>query len=369
MENRINALDGFRFLAISLVAVFHYYSRFTLPQSPVNYYPYGNSFNNVFSANAYLGVHFFFIISGYVIYFSILRSSHLKDFFLRRFIRLFPPLLLASVITFVFVAVADPQQAFPFHVSVFSFLPSLTFTDPLFWQPLLKGHKIALIDGAYWSLLVEVKFYVLIALIYFLLPREKFLRNWTSLMAVLLVVHTLAAYVHFPMSVAIRKAMDIFFFYNYIAFFSAGICFYDFYIHRKWRPEYLVTAVMAGITLWSLGWAGMAFMAVFLVLFTMLVNGSHLLGFFALPMVRRIGVISYTLYLLHQFIGLILINAICKWVPAEVLWPAVPVFVYALLIVVTELIYRFYEEPVRKLLTNYYFPKRVPVPMVEKQAA
>jgi hypothetical protein len=45
-------------------------------------------------------------------------------------------------------------------------LPGLSFVEPYWWSRLL-GRPIGSMEGAYWSLYVEFKFYVFAAVIYY----------------------------------------------------------------------------------------------------------------------------------------------------------------------------------------------------------
>ena len=99
MKSRIAVLDGFRALAILSVMFFHYFSRWTPPLNSISIYPYKNSYN--FFQYGYLGVQFFFIISGFVIFFTLERTNYLVAFWKKRVIRLVPSIVCASIITFI----------------------------------------------------------------------------------------------------------------------------------------------------------------------------------------------------------------------------------------------------------------------------
>jgi peptidoglycan/LPS O-acetylase OafA/YrhL len=87
-ESRIDILDSYRFIAILSVMLYHYYSRWTPPQNNVSYYPYGSGYDH-FSLG-WLGVQFFFIISGFVIAFTLTRTGSFTEFWKKRLIRLLP---------------------------------------------------------------------------------------------------------------------------------------------------------------------------------------------------------------------------------------------------------------------------------------
>jgi peptidoglycan/LPS O-acetylase OafA/YrhL len=168
-------VDGFRALAILMVIGFHYFSRWTAPRSPENIYPYGGWLADVALFNyGYLGVELFFIVSGFVISLTLFVSSDWADFAWKRFSRLFPTMLLCSLVTYTFLnAVGSPW----FNASYRDFLPSLTFTDPALWSKALGG-SFRSIDAAYWSLQVEVKFYLWACLLFFVFGSQRFLLSF-----------------------------------------------------------------------------------------------------------------------------------------------------------------------------------------------
>ena len=100
-SNRIAILDGFRAIAILSVVLYHYFDRWNDPQFPY----FGGSFFH----NGALGVPFFFMISGFVIYYTLENTASFKLFWKKRFIRLFPSLLIASVITYCFLLLFDQK--------------------------------------------------------------------------------------------------------------------------------------------------------------------------------------------------------------------------------------------------------------------
>ncbi|MBV7533440.1 acyltransferase [Chitinophaga sp. sic0106] len=362
---RIGGLDGFRFLAISLVVLFHYYVRWAPPHIDQSYYPYGNTYSNIFFEHGHMGVQFFFMISGFVTFLSIEKCVTLKEFLLKRLIRLWPPLLLCSVITFVFVAIADPAGKFPFHKSVLSFLPSLTFTDPLLWQHLLRNPNIALIDGVYWSLLVEVKFYLLIGFMYFLISRKHILRSWNLLLIGLLSLHYLAKFSGLTPLRLVDKAAGLLFFYEHMPFFTLGICFYDFYIGKTLKPAYIIPVLLLVSSMQDFDWISLTMLAVMLLLFLALVLDWQMIRVMEWSVLRKVGVVSYTLYLLHQNVGLILIDKICSWIAAPMWYAWVPVLVYGMIVGVALLLFEYFELPMKRVLTGLLFRTKMISPPIE----
>lgn len=87
-------------------------------------------------------------------------------------------------------------------------------------------------------------------------------------------------------------------------------------------------------------------------MFLILVYKPNILNFLNAKLITRIGLISYTMYLLHQFIGVILINKLSNIIGIPALAPVIPLIIMAFVAFTAELIYRFFEHPVNLFLKN-----------------
>src|SRR4051794_18037585 len=130
--------------------LFHYTYRWTLPYSHRNFYPYENWYGDVFKYGRF-GVYFFFIISGFVISFTLESTETIKAFIKNRFIRLFPSLLLCTLVTFITIHFLDKERLFPAMHNGRNFLPSLTLINPLLFTRVFN-ESFWWLNGSYWSL-------------------------------------------------------------------------------------------------------------------------------------------------------------------------------------------------------------------------
>lgn len=144
-------LDLLRGVAALMVVGFHFLDRGprvgVMPASPAE------ALGSVF-AYGYLGVHLFFLISGYVILMTAQRSTP-RTFIASRVSRLVPAFWIGAALT-TLVA---------FAIGVAAYQPTLKqFALNLSLVPERIG--VVPIDGVYWSLAVEIQFYawVLLAL-------------------------------------------------------------------------------------------------------------------------------------------------------------------------------------------------------------
>ena len=155
-KERFAELDFIRFFAALSVLIYHYKSKYieSLGDSPV-------LAQGIYSITkfGYLGVDLFFIISGFVIFSSAIDRTGLQ-FAVSRITRIYPTLwVCASLTALVTVALQGTAS----DVTIMQWLANLTlFNTRLGIQD---------IDGVYWTLSVEVKFYfcIFILLIFGLL--------------------------------------------------------------------------------------------------------------------------------------------------------------------------------------------------------
>src|SRR6185295_5483329 len=176
--------------AILLVLGFHYCSRWTPPRAAENLYPYGDLLRDIpVVGHGYLGVELFFIISGFVIALTLISSRDWLDFALRRAARLVPSMILCSIITFAILALLPFKY---FETALIDFVPSLSFIEPHVWEKIL-GTPVHAIDGAYWSLFVEVKFYFWACLLFFVFKERRFLTVFAIFLNVVLALEAFGA--------------------------------------------------------------------------------------------------------------------------------------------------------------------------------
>lgn len=355
-SRRLAILDGCRALAIFLVIGFHYFARWTPPRAEVNLYPYGGLGADIWVFRyGDLGVELFFMVSGFVISMTLFRSRNVLHFAHKRFARLFPSMLLCSLITFA-VLHALPQHAF--HPEARDFLPSLTFTDPALWSRLLGGEFNG-IDGSYWSLFVEAKFYFWICLLYFSIGPARFFKAAALAFTALVLATVAIRALHLPHGDAPQTLFAV----DSLPWFVAGIGFYA--LHGDLRDKTGWWLLLLGaLALPAMGYGHprdvvvlLAAMALFDGLFLIMLMRPGWLRWLASPPVAAVGVASYSLYLLHQDIGVAILA-----MTAEALGPhhamlsaALAVAVAAALTAMALLIYRYWETPARTLLLSWHW--------------
>lgn len=152
-HGRLAGLDALRGIAAMAVVLYHYSAWYHFPSSYTQMYHARLGDNplpepTVLLTRGHLGVELFFIISGFVIFMTLERTSTLRIFVFSRFARLYPAFLACMAVT---VAVGVALQGT--HPYPSQFLTNLTMAPELFGR--------SPIDGSYWSLLYELVFYAL----------------------------------------------------------------------------------------------------------------------------------------------------------------------------------------------------------------
>jgi peptidoglycan/LPS O-acetylase OafA/YrhL len=350
-HHRLKFLDGLRAIAILMVMGFHYFVRWTPPRSPVNAYPYGGIGSHIpIFEYGYLGVELFFIISGFVISMTLFRCRTFGHFAWKRFARLFPTILLCSVLTFVLLTLL-PQGVF--HPQMRDFFPSLSFTDPFIWSKLFGGN-FETIDGAYWSLAIEVKFYLWIGILYFTVSGPRFFRSVAWVFGVLV---TASALMH-VLSLPHRWGLDFIFAAGSLPWFVAGIGFFALYRDQTSKIGWiLLIEAAAGLLALQMAdpatsVAPLVALPLFYGLFLAMLLRPAWVTWLASPPLAALGVASYSLYLLHQDIG-VAVLAVFKQVVGTG-HPAASILLVLLvagaMIAISLLIYRYWEAPSKAFL-------------------
>ena len=144
---RFYELDLLRFGAAASVVLFHYGFRGYAADHMTDM-PYLSLASTV--KYGYLGVDLFFLISGFVILMTACAGSA-RHFVASRVARLYPAFWACCTLTFLVTLIAGGGR---FSASLNQYAANMTMFSGFFGVPS--------IDGAYWSLFVEMRFYLLV---------------------------------------------------------------------------------------------------------------------------------------------------------------------------------------------------------------
>lgn len=341
MNQRINFLDGLRGLAILLVIFYHAYTRWSLVL------PYGDRFASfVVFKYGFLGVQLFFLISGFVILMSLEKSDNFFKFIYKRWLRLFPTMLIATVLVFVTASCFPERPAgIPTLKNVIS---GLIFVQPEYLESII-GTDVGILEPAFWSLFVEVKFYAFFGILYFILGARKALLCLTG-----------AYFIWFAMSILLWEFDYDYVVIEYLNFldasffgwFASGAMAFLYY-KSKSKIDLLCSIIIGGIA--SLVYYektnDMTFMFLLLGVFISTIHFEKLKKIFADKIFLFFGFISYPLYLIHENAMVSIIikgDKYLSFLPHFLL----PIIAIAILAGVAYLIAKTIEPFVRKLIDN-----------------
>lgn len=157
MRRHIPALTSLRFLAALWVFCFHLH---------IWHGDFGVSPVDKFLHSGFVGMAFFFVLSGFILAQASAGSEPLRDYrgyAVRRFARIYPIYLFILVAGWLLNGFAGPLGDKPLRSGIAHGLADLTLTNAWFPQMFMGGFAR---DGT-WSLSVEVFFYALFPLILF----------------------------------------------------------------------------------------------------------------------------------------------------------------------------------------------------------
>jgi peptidoglycan/LPS O-acetylase OafA/YrhL len=284
----------------------------------------------------WLGVEFFFMISGFVIFLTLQKSTSILDFAVRRFARLWPALVVCCAITYLITPHLGGQIATPPRAAV---LPSLLLVSDYLNLPW--------VDGAYWSLAVEVTFYVWVSLTFFG-ARRFFVPVWCAFTIVSSLLPALFTQSGFSFLCA-----------PYAPFFAFGIASYLRYSEQRWTWK-SIALLIAAVVSYALSWhdrnIGVHLASLAMVgLFVAFLNGR--LEWIAAPAVIAIGQASYSLYLLHDLLGTAALSSI--YLRTNIPHGLAITAMGALAVTLSLVIYRTVETPSRRAIMSWW-GRRVP---------
>ncbi len=289
---RLLEVDALRGLAALSVLLFHYTTRLT------ELFPAAGS-PSFAVPTGYFGVNLFFIISGFVIFMTLERTTRGRDFWLSRLGRLFPAYWVAIAATFTICHLLGlPGKLVNWQTA----LANLVMVHGLF--------GVAHVDGVYWTLEVEMLFYCGM----FLLYRLRWMAHIHWFLCALMVLRL----AHFAMvqrwDMGLPWIVYRLLILQYLPWFALGIAVFRTSQDTPPRIHHgmAMTVGLALVTLWICESAAVAGLA---VVFAMAVYGAarSQLALLRMGPLVWLGGISYSLYLLHENIGWAIQLRLMEW--------------------------------------------------------
>ncbi|GAA3169879.1 MULTISPECIES: acyltransferase family protein [Streptomyces] len=347
---RLAAIDGLRLVAAVAVAAYHFLGT-TTPRF-WDGYDLREAVPALHEVSRYgwLGVEFFFLISGFVICMSCWGRTP-AQFVVSRVSRLFPTYWCAVLLVVALVVTARVA-----HLEAATPIDPRTVLGNLTMAPGPMG--LTLIDGVAWTLWVEARFYLLMALMLFI---GLTYRRMIAFCGAWLTLALLARELH-------SKTLDAVVLSQYAGLFVTGIALY--LMHRfgqnivlwllagfAWCYELTVLGDRVASHTVKPAAGGALSWGVCAALLTFFLVVLALAAFGPLARIRwralvTAGALTYPFYLVHQSIGVPVAKGLLKMAPGLGLLPSVATgLIFALLL--SYALYRLVDRPVGRALRHH----------------
>jgi peptidoglycan/LPS O-acetylase OafA/YrhL len=351
----IPQIDGLRFVAITLVLLSHVVTTLALAahRSFVVDPPFGDTLRpasfsvlDQVARQGSVGVHIFFMISGFVLALPFISQRHaggprvdLRSYFCRRLTRIEPPYLIVIATLFGIGWLMGAR------VGLGDLWASATYTHGFLY------HSLSPLDGVAWSLEVEVQFYILVpALALLLCAGPTGIRR----KSILLIVVTIIA---LQVSGAVTTKHAYAFLGSFLQFFVLGWLLADVYV-VDWQMDPPMSRGwdLLSITMIPLLLVGLATVPMFeQVLAPWIVFGIGYCAFrgvltrrlLSTTWVAIVGGMCYSIYLIHYPIFLLLhglLSPIAN-LPSPLALAAGSVLLIPFVVVVSALFFVAVERP------------------------
>lgn len=334
---RLEELDALRGIGALAVVIFHYSVRFHELFPKARHVPFA------FAGGNYR-VYLFFALSGFAIFFTLERLKSVGDFMVGRFARLYPAYWTAILLTLAAEYLGDVRAL---EIPYTAVIANFTMFQGFAFLPA--------VDGAYWTLTAELAFYfcALGAWTFFGLRHvERLLIGWLALKWL------------WWLAPDIPERLIMLLLLRYVCFFAIGILAYRVWSgQRSWRQQVPTLAVLFLTSYVLDGREMFLIILALLAIFHAVLNGW--LRFLCIRPLLWLGSISYSLYLVHQHIGfVIMLQTDAAGIAPD--YGFALAFLSAICLAV--LLNRYVEEPANRAIRNWWKQRGAKSPAANSDA-
>jgi peptidoglycan/LPS O-acetylase OafA/YrhL len=285
---RLTGLDGLRAIA-ALGVLMHHFTEHAAKLSPAHFFAHPVPGITGVLWPFHIGSHgvtLFFVISGFVILSSLNRCRSGSDFAFGRFSRLYPLFWFAVVVTAAFRTWMGHEQ-----IPMRTLLANLTMMPTLWKEPM--------IDGVYWTLMVELKFYLLAYLVWRLNGLSRIEHVALAWLGTTVGVQLL---IHAGVAPALTQWAHEWLILSHAPLFTCGIML--FRMHHAGTSTLRWAVLLGSLCLVAAGGGilkgGIALVSCWLIRRVCIGSAPHWMSSSTLV---YLGGASYAIYLLHSIIG------------------------------------------------------------------
>lgn len=322
----VSVLDSLRAFAALSVCLYHFICTtigLIFPEYIITTFSYGR-----------YGVHIFFVISGFIIpftmYYSNYKINSFPKFILKRLIRLEPPYIFSIGIILLFMYIKSK-----FNIGIEDHEPVTLKRIILHFGYLINFFlEYKWLNNVYWTLAIEFQYYIIISLMYLLFVNTKLILRSVGyglcfLMAFLFFVNDINN--HFPI---------------YAPLFLMGIVTFQLKVKLISNIEFIVVFI-----------CGCILNYLYLEPIVSILGGitSLVILFFSelkIPVLNYFGKMSYSIYLIHPIIGAAIINILSRQVNS--MYQKIGLICLSLIatIIASYIMYILIENPSKKLASK-----------------
>lgn len=323
-KDRYDFIDNLRAVAIILVVLFHYTYHYES-----EYLFRSDNWSLKIAKFGWSGVDLFFIVSGYCIAMTITKAHNFFEFIVRRAARLYPGYLVCGILTLIFYSIFELPGR---EVGWFVGFMNLIFAN------FIPGLNFQYIDGIYWALIVEIKFYLFFGIIFFLIKDlSKSIYFW-------FIFCLIGNILFFTDKINNPFLMSIF---PHANLFLLGLSIYYFKKISTLIKILIFTFLIISILV-NERYAG--FEIYFILMISTVIFILHKKVDFKIKYFSYLGLLSYTWYLTHNAIGIIIIRELNK-----LNYQNISVFVAIIFtLFISYLIFNFIETKLKSQIINTY---------------
>ncbi len=292
MRKRNHYIDLFRVISATCVMLYHFTTRYD--QMIGHAVPYEINFGG-----GYMGWAIFFIMTGYLVNpFSWQKHKSALVFFIKKYLRLYPGFLIASVVLSCYTALIIPQYA----VTMKEWFVNLTMIGPML------GNKSVV--GVDWTIIKDLLYYAFVAAVIFSLNHFKKYKPTGNQITAGVIVYSIAVASGYMLYQKTGNGL-----LKYISVLTAGQHFHLFAIGLIIRNAInkgnrLLTALglaiefaLQGILFKNHGFLVVVVVFSGLLILTMCISQKKTKPIVKRPVLEAAADCTYLCYLLHEYMG------------------------------------------------------------------
>jgi peptidoglycan/LPS O-acetylase OafA/YrhL len=281
-----------------------------------------NNYVALLASKGWVGVEIFFIISGFIIPYSMHMAGYnyrfLGQFITKRFVRIEPPYLLSIIFVLILnyiSSLAPIYQGKPFVINMSQFLLHLGYLIPF--------TEYTWYIDVYWTLAIEFQYYIIVVILFtFLFSNRKIIS-----------VSALLFFSFLFLLVKNERMMP-----HYSLLFGIGILSALFFVEHYNKVLFFVLLTILLVCIYIQFDTLILLASILSLLFIFFVKD-------ATKLLKFLGMISYSLYLVHIPVSNRIINLSSRFIEGEIQRTLIVLFAVIISVFVAWLFYVIIEKP------------------------